>query len=193
MLKIDIKQHTRYSIKRSTRKIPFEIFKFLLNCKSSILRNSSERMYINQKIIHFKDDNFAYQIVYFYTLLFSDQTIANPELKESFLNRIKYFLNKKRCLKIYEESSLLVSLLIKGNVLLNKGILHYMSIDSYASISSEIFLKIIQPWVFGEVNLNLIRNLNTRLRTKLLLKILPFFSRVMTRLSQNSWIHTINT
>ncbi len=30
-----------------------------------------------------------------------------------------------------------------------------MSIDTYASISSEIFLKIIQPWGFGEVYTNL--------------------------------------
>jgi len=30
-----------------------------------------------------------------------------------------------------------------------------MSIDAYASISSEIFLKIIQPCLFGEVNINL--------------------------------------
>ena len=56
---------------------------------------------------------------------------------------MKYFLSKKRCIKIYEESPELVSFLIKG-------ILHYMSIDAYASVSSEILLKIIQPWAFGE-------------------------------------------
>jgi hypothetical protein len=131
--------------------IPFEIFKFLMNCKSTIIRNPSERKHLIEKIVHFKDDNFIFQIVYFYTLLFADQSIANPELKETFLNRIKYFLSKKRCLKIYEESPLLVSYLIKGTSNYKLGILHFMSIDTYASISSEIFLKIILPWGFGEV------------------------------------------
>jgi hypothetical protein len=78
--------------------------------------------------------------------LFADQSIANPELKETFLSRIKYFLSKKRCVKIYEESNVLVSYLIKG-------ILHYLSIDAYANISSEILLKIITPWLFGEVKI----------------------------------------
>ena len=74
----------------------------------------NERKNLTENIIHFKEDNFSSQIVYFYTMLFSDSSIANPELKESFLMRIKYFLNKKRCLKIYEGSPLMVSLLIKG-------------------------------------------------------------------------------
>lgn len=89
-----------------------------MNCKSSILRNPEDRKNLTEKIIHFKDDNFIFQIVYFYTLLFADQSIANPELKETFLSRIKYFLSKKRCLKIYEESPQLVSYLIKGILLL---------------------------------------------------------------------------
>lgn len=141
---VNTNQNILYFIPIFATDIPFEIFKFLLNCKSPLLENSSARESLVKQIIHFKDDNFSFQILYFYTKLFSDSSIANPELKETFLNRTKYFLGRKLCVEIFEQSNVLVSHLIRG-------ILIYMAMDSYASASSDILLEIIKPTSFGEV------------------------------------------
>ena len=122
--------------------IPFEILHFLYNIKSRSLFDNEKRQELNQSSPIFKEDNFMYEIVYFYTFLYNDANIANPEIKESLISKMKFFMSKKRIAKYYEKNYELIEILIKG-------ILNYMSLDLYSLTSCEIIVKIIKPLCFG--------------------------------------------
>jgi hypothetical protein len=131
-----------YFMPKSVFDIPFDIFRFLNKIKAKILYNSEFRKEVNLSSPHFKNDDFTFEIVYFYTYLFGDQTIANPDIKESLILKIKYFMKKKEISKIYEENIEVIEYLIKG-------LLNYMSIESLCHVSCEIMVKIIKPMSFG--------------------------------------------
>ena len=132
-----------YFIPKSVLDIPYEILKFFLKIKSKIIFDDQFRTDVNNSSPLFKNDDFISEIVYFYTLLFSDNTIANPEIKENLILVIKYFMKKKSILKIYEEQKELTEFLIKG-------LLNYMSMESLFHIACEIIVKIVKPSCFGE-------------------------------------------
>jgi hypothetical protein len=134
-----------YFMPKSVFDIPFDIFRFLHKIKAKILYNSDLRKEVNQSSPHFINDDFTFEIVYFYTYLFGDQTIANPDIKESLIMKIKYFMKKKEISKIYEENNEVIEYLIKG-------LLNYMSIESLCHISCEIMVKIIKPMSFGNTS-----------------------------------------
>lgn len=122
--------------------VPYEILHFLLFIKSSSLLDSEKRKQLNKLSPIFEEDNFMYEIVYFYSYLFNDSKIANPEIKESLLLKIKFFMGKKQIAKYYEKNYELIEILIKG-------ILNYMSTEMYCLTSCEIIIKIIKPLCFG--------------------------------------------
>jgi hypothetical protein len=93
--------------------IPFEIVKFFFKIKSKIIYDDQFRTEVNNSSPLFKNDDFICEVVYFYTLLFSDNTIANPEIKENLILVIKYFMKKKSILKIYEEKKELTEFLMR--------------------------------------------------------------------------------
>lgn len=140
-------KHVVYFIPKSVLEIPFEIYKFLYKIKSEVIFNDEIRKNINKTSILFKDDNLVYEIVYFYTYLFNDLQIANPEIKESLISKIKFFMKKKETGKLYEEYYELIEFLIKG-------LLNYMAVESLSHISCEIIVKIIKPSCFGQKTVN---------------------------------------
>jgi len=121
--------------------IPFEILLFLYNIKSSSIFDNERRKELNNLSPIFEEDNMIYEIVYFYTYLFNDAKIANPEIRESLIVKMKFFMSKKRIAKYYEKNYELIEILIKG-------ILNYMSTDLYCLTSCEIIIKIIKPLCF---------------------------------------------
>ncbi len=131
-----------YFIPKNLMDIPFEILIFLYNIKSSSLFDNDARKELNDLSPIFKEDDFMRDIVYLYTYLFNDSKIANPEIRESLIIKIKFFMSKKRIAKLYEKNYELIEILIKG-------ILNYMSTDIYCLTSCEIIIKIIKPLCFG--------------------------------------------
>jgi len=75
--------------------------------------------------------------------MFNDTKIANPELKEGFINKISYFLRKKKLLKYFEQNEELLEMLIKG-------LIQFMTNDTYCHLASENMVKIIKPSCFGQ-------------------------------------------
>ena len=129
----------------SVTEIPFAFFKILINLKSPLFFDEEHRLNrlnINKCSKHFEKDDFIQNIVEFYLILFSDEKIANPELKESFLKKVNFLLEKKILEEFYEEDAQIFERLIKGLLKDLKG-------DSLSHNASKILLKIISPICFG--------------------------------------------
>jgi hypothetical protein len=135
-----------YFIPKLVLDIPFEIFKLLHKIRSNTVYSKDLRQKLNSQSECFKEDNFTYEIVYFYTLLFSDMNIANPEIRESLIYKIKFLIKKKRSAELYEKHNELVDFLIKG-------LLKYMTIESLSHIACEIMVKIVKPICFGPTDI----------------------------------------
>lgn len=132
-----------YYIPKSLIEIPFNVFKFLHKIKSPYLMDKNLRNGANGSNELFVNDDFFSELVYFYTLMFSDPTIANPEIKESLIAKINYLLKKDEINQIFEENKELFENLIRG-------LLNYMSVESYSHITCDILVKIIKPICFGQ-------------------------------------------
>ena len=131
-----------YFIPASMTEIPFAIFKLLINLKSMILYDSTFRQNINKCSQHFESDDFVKNIVEFYLILFADEKIANPELKEGFLRKVNFLLEKQIIEEFYEENNKIFELLIKG-------LLKDIKVDVLSHSASKILLKLITPICFG--------------------------------------------
>jgi hypothetical protein len=134
-----------YFIPKLLLDIPYEIFKLLYKIRSFSLSNKEYRQKLNSQSEHFKEDRFLYEIAYFYTLLFSDMNIANPEIRESLIYKIKFLMKKKKTAELYEKHNELVDFLIKG-------LLKYMTIESLSHIACEIMVKIVKPICYGPLS-----------------------------------------
>jgi hypothetical protein len=134
-----------YFIPRLILDIPFEMFKLLYKIRSSSLYNKDHRQKVNLQSPHFNEDKFTYEIAYFYTLLFSDMNIANPEIRESLIYKIKFLMKKKKTSELFEKHNELIDFLIKG-------LLKYMTIESLSHIACEIMVKIVKPICFGPMS-----------------------------------------
>ena len=135
-------QYIIYFIPSSMTEIPFAFFKVLFNLKSRILIDSTFRQNINKCSSHFEKDDFAENLVEFYLTLFADQKIANPELKEGFLKKISFLLDKQIIEEFYEDNNKIFELLIKG-------LLKDIKVDALSHYASKILLKLISPICFG--------------------------------------------
>jgi hypothetical protein len=122
--------------------IPFSFFKLLYNLKSRILFDTTFRQNINKCSNHFEKDDFVQNLVEFYLILFADEKIANPELKEGFLKKVNFFLEKQIVEEYYEEDNKIFELLIKG-------LLKDIKVDVLSHSASKILLKLIAPICFG--------------------------------------------
>jgi hypothetical protein len=78
----------------------------------------------------------------FYTRMFNDEKIANPELKEKYIKRIQDLIRNEYILKYYENNGQLLEMLLNG-------ILKYMSLEGFCHLSSSLMTKIISPACFG--------------------------------------------
>ena len=131
-----------YFIPSSMTEIPFAFFKLLFNLKSRILIDASFRQTINKCSYHFENDDFVKNLVEFYLTLFADQKIANPELKEGFLRKVSFLLDKQIIEEFYEDDNKIFELLIKG-------LLKDIKIEVLSHYASKILLKLISPICFG--------------------------------------------
>ena len=131
-----------YFIPTSVTEIPFAFFKLLLNLKSVILTDTGYRKNINKCSKHFADDDFVKNIVEFYLILFADERIANPELKESYLKKVNILLEKQIIEEFYEDNEKIFESLIKGLLKDIKG-------DTLSHGACKILLKLITPICFG--------------------------------------------
>ena len=131
-----------YFIPTSVTEIPFAFFKLLLNLKSQVLFDKTLRTSINKTSKHFANDDFVQNIVEFYLLLFADEKIANPELKESYLRKVNLLLEKQIIEEYFEDNDKIFESLIKGLLKDIKG-------DVLSHSASKILLKLISPICFG--------------------------------------------
>ena len=99
-------------------------------------------MNINKSSKHFANDDFVQNIVEFYLLLFADEKIANPELKESYLRKVNILLEKQIIEEFFEDNDKIFESLIKGLLKDIKG-------DVLSHSASKILLKLISPICFG--------------------------------------------
>ena len=131
-----------YFIPTSVTEIPFSFFKLLLNLKSPILFDREKRLKINKCSVHFAKDDFVQNLVEFYLILFADERIANPELKESLLRKVNLLLEKQILEEYFEDNEKIFESLIKGLLKDIKG-------DILSHSASRILLKLISPIFFG--------------------------------------------
>ena len=131
-----------YFIPTSVIEVPFAFFKLLLNLKSQILIDREMRLKINKCSKHFINDDFVQNIVEFYLILFADEKIANPELKEGFLRKVNILLEKQIIEEYFEDNEEIFESLIKGLLKDIKG-------DILSHSASKILLKLISPICFG--------------------------------------------
>ena len=131
-----------YFIPTSVTEIPFALFKLLLNLKSKILIDSSTRAEINKCSKHFSNDDFVENIVEFYLILFADEKIANPEIKEGLLKKVNLLIEKQILEEYFDDNEKIFESLIKGLLKDIKG-------DSLSHSASKILLKLISPICFG--------------------------------------------
>jgi hypothetical protein len=97
------------------------------------------------------EDPLIIHTLYFYTKMFNDEKIANPELKEKFIKRMQELIKKDYILKYYERDNMLLELLLNG-------ILKYMALEGFCSMSSSLMVKIVSPACFGNQQNNGGRN-----------------------------------
>ena len=142
MYLVKINSYIIYFIPISVTEIPFAFFKLLLNLKSPILFDKALRTNINKCSKHFINDDFVQNIVEFYLLLFADEKIANPELKESYLRKVNLLLEKQIIEEYFEDNDKIFESLIKGLLKDIKG-------DILSHSASKILLKLISPICFG--------------------------------------------
>ena len=131
-----------YFIPSSITEIPFALFKLLINLKSLIIYDTSFRQMANKCSPHFEKDDFVQNLVEFYLMLFADEKIANPELKEGFLKKVNFFLEKQIVEEYYEDNNKIFEYLIKG-------LLKDIKVDVLSHTASKILLKLITPICFG--------------------------------------------
>ena len=131
-----------YFIPTSMTEIPFAVFKLLINLKSIVIYDTSFRQMINKSSPHFDKDDFVQNLVEFYLKLFADEKIANPELKEGFLKKVNFFLEKQIIEEYYEDNNKIFEFLIQG-------LLKDIKVDVLSHTASKILLKLITPICFG--------------------------------------------
>ena len=131
-----------YFIPSSVTEIPFAFFKLLINLKSLIIYDTSFRLSINKCSPYFDKDDFVQNLVEFYLMLFADEKIANPELKEGLLKKVNFLLEKQIIEEYYEDNDKIFELLIKG-------LLKDIKVDVLSHSASKILLKLITPICFG--------------------------------------------
>lgn len=149
-----------YYIPKSVMQIPYEIFRLLVHIKTPFIKSSEARI-VNVDFPFSKEDNYVYQILYFYCQLFNDSNIANPELRENFMGKISFFLKKKFLMKEFDQNQILLEMLIKG-------LMKNMTNDIMSHYASQNMVKLIKPSCFGEKNA-------TEARINLILVVKKFF------------------
>lgn len=119
--------------------LTFSFFTMLVGLKSKIFSNKKIREELNKSSPHFTKDDYIEKIVKFYLFLFSDESITNPEIRESLFKNIYFLLEKIGKIKeFFDKDQKLIDYLMKG-ILVN------MQNDSFSSFSCKILLKLIEP------------------------------------------------
>lgn len=122
--------------------LPFSIFKVLAKLNSQVLFNSDVRAELNQSSIHFKNDDYIQSIIQLYIFLFSDKSIANPELREKLLTKVNFFIKKNNWFSFVDlKESIYVNLLV--------GLMNDIKVPSLSHYACTILLTIVAPLCVG--------------------------------------------
>ena len=125
--------------------LPYELFKLLTKMHSPILTTSSIRNSFNTASCYFKDDDYIQSVLHLYLYLFSDNTIANPDIREKLLDKVKFII--KHYYTYFKHHNELYTFLIDG-------IINNMQKNFLSDKASKLFLKEIMPFCFGYDNTN---------------------------------------
>ena len=125
--------------------LPYELFKLLTKLRSPILTASATRNEFNAASCYFKDDDYVQSVLHLYLYLFSDNTIANPDIREKLLDKVKFII--KHYYACFKHQKELYTFLIDG-------IINNMQKDFLSHKASKLFLKEIMPFCFGSDSTN---------------------------------------
>ena len=120
--------------------LPYEMFKLLTKMNSPILSTQSIRNEFNKASCYFKDDDYVQSVLRLYLYLFSDNTIANPDIREKLLDKVQFII--KHYYTYFTLHNELYTFLIDG-------IINNMQKDFLSHKASKLFLKEIMPFCFG--------------------------------------------
>ena len=123
--------------------LPFELFKTLTIMKSRIFKDKTLRKEINGVCPFFSGDDYIQSVLKLYLYLFSDNTIANPDIREKLLDKVNFLI--KHYYTFFEgddDDTQLFTFLIDG-------IINDMQKDFISHKASKLFLKEILPCCFG--------------------------------------------
>ena len=122
--------------------LPFSFFRLLMKLRSKTIFDAAVRAEINKSSIHFEKDDYVQSIIEFYIYLFSDKTIANPELREKFLYKVNFFIKKNSSfLNVNGNESLF-------NNLIN-GLMNDIKVESLSLASCSVLLSIVGSMCLG--------------------------------------------
>jgi len=91
-------------------------------------------------------NEFIFKLVLYYTKLFSDPGITNPEIRETILDKILLFVKDKKISLFYHERAELTAELWKGFV-------HFITYPQMEHLSCEMIVLFIKPMLFGNTEL----------------------------------------
>lgn len=122
--------------------LPFSFFRLLVKLHSKTIYDGVTRAELNKASIHFEKDDYVQSIVEFYIYLFSDKTIANPELREKFLFKVHYFIKKNSIfLGVGGNDSLFNNLI--------GGLMNDIKVESLSLASCSLLLTIVGSTCLG--------------------------------------------
>ena len=125
--------------------LPFELFKTLTIMKSRLFKDKKFRQEINSASSFFSNDDYIQSMLNLYLHLFSDNTIANPDIREKLLDKVNFLI--KHYYAFFEGNCELLTFLIDG-------IINAMQKDFISHKASKLFLKEILPFCFGYKDAN---------------------------------------
>lgn len=122
--------------------LPFSFFRVLAKLNSKVLFSSVVRAELNQSSIYFKNDDYIQSIIQLYVFLFSDKSIANPELREKLLSKVNFFIKKSIWFSLIDNKES-----IYDNLLM--GLMNDMKVSSLSHYACTILLKMVTPLCVG--------------------------------------------
>ena len=146
--------------------LPFELFKTLTIMKTRIFKDKAFRKEINNVSPYFSGDDYVQSVLKLYLCLFSDNTIANPDIREKLLDKVNFLI--KHYYTFFEGDGELFTFLIDG-------IINDMQKDFISHKASKLFLKEILPFCFGYTNDTANANNNAHKHKSFTLSIKEYF------------------
>lgn len=131
-----------YFVPTKVIEVPFACFKLLVLLNSSILTDNTFRGTLNKSSRYFAEDDYKEAIISFYLILFKDESIINPEIREGLLEKINFFTKNKDLISLVEKIE-------NGFDFLMNGLLSDMKNENLSFAASRVLYEMIFPICFG--------------------------------------------